>query len=207
MIDVPDEHQGVVIEKMARRKGELTAMHNTGTGIIRLEFEVPTRGLIGYRNEFLTDTRGLGIMASRFVGYGPLARRHQRAQPRLHDQHGYGRRDRLYAGKPADSRAAFRGPDGTRLCGHDHRRALAPRRPPLQPDEEEGADEPSANSEVAEKLDVPRRMSLDQALEWIADDELVEITPQGVRVRKAILNADERRKRERQKDAQAAVVK
>ncbi|MCK5861250.1 MAG: GTP-binding protein, partial [Candidatus Hydrogenedentes bacterium] len=69
-IDVPTEYQGTVIEKIAQRKGELTAMHAGGTGMTRLEFRIPTRGLIGYRNEFLTDTRGLGIMSSRFSRYG-----------------------------------------------------------------------------------------------------------------------------------------
>ncbi|HNT89366.1 MAG TPA: GTP-binding protein, partial [Candidatus Hydrogenedentes bacterium] len=72
-IDVPVEYQGIVIEKVSRRKGEMTHMYNEGNGLLRLEFHIPTRGLIGYRGEFLTDTRGLGIMASRFVGYGPWA--------------------------------------------------------------------------------------------------------------------------------------
>ena len=70
IIDVPEEYQGVVIQKLAQRKGELKNMENGGTGVLRLEFRIPTRGLIGYRGEFLTDTRGLGILASRFVGYG-----------------------------------------------------------------------------------------------------------------------------------------
>ena len=68
-IDVPDEYQGIVIEKLAQRKGELIGMHNAGTGIVRMEMSIPTRGLIGYRSEFLTDTRGLGIMSSRYVGH------------------------------------------------------------------------------------------------------------------------------------------
>ncbi len=71
IIDVPEEYQGIVIEKLARRKGELRAVENAGTNVMRIEFEISTRGLIGYRTEFLTDTRGMGIMASRFVGYGP----------------------------------------------------------------------------------------------------------------------------------------
>ena len=71
IIDVPEEYQGVVIQKLAQRKGELKNMENSGTGVLRLEFKIPTRGLIGYRGEFLTDTRGLGILASRFVGYEP----------------------------------------------------------------------------------------------------------------------------------------
>jgi GTP-binding protein len=70
IIDVPGEYQGVIIEKLARRKGELRTVENSGAVVVRIEFEIPTRGLIGYRSEFLTDTRGLGIMSSRFIGYG-----------------------------------------------------------------------------------------------------------------------------------------
>ena len=70
IIDVPGEYQGVIIEKLAKRKGELRTVENSGATVVRIEFEIPTRGLIGYRSEFLTDTRGLGIMSSRFIGYG-----------------------------------------------------------------------------------------------------------------------------------------
>ena len=105
IIDVPEEYQGVVIEKLARRKGELTAMHNAGTGVVRLEFEIPTRGLIGYRSEFLTDTRGLGIMSSRFIGYGPwrgeVAHRDRGSLVSMETGAGH----RLPAGEPAGSAA------------------------------------------------------------------------------------------------------
>ena len=69
IIDIPEEYQGIVIQKIASRKGELINMENAGTGVLRLVFEIPTRGLIGYRGEFLTDTRGLGILSSRFIKY------------------------------------------------------------------------------------------------------------------------------------------
>ena len=69
IIDIPEEYQGIVIQKIASRKGELINMENAGTGVLRLVFEIPTRGLIGYRGEFLTDTRGLGILSSRFINY------------------------------------------------------------------------------------------------------------------------------------------
>ena len=69
IMDVPEEYQGVIIEKLARRKGDLKTIENAGTNVIRIEFEISTRGLIGYRSEFLTDTRGLGIMTSRFMRY------------------------------------------------------------------------------------------------------------------------------------------
>ena len=69
IVDVPEAYQGVVIEKLAARKAEMLSMNNLSTGIVRMEFDIPTRGLLGYRNTFLTDTRGLGIMSSRFRGY------------------------------------------------------------------------------------------------------------------------------------------
>jgi GTP-binding protein len=71
LVNIPEEFQGIVIEKLAKRKGEIVSMSHTGTKTITLEYEIPTRGLIGYRAEFLTDTRGLGLMSARFVGYGP----------------------------------------------------------------------------------------------------------------------------------------
>ena len=70
----PRNIRGVVIEKLAKRKGEMKGMHSLGSGNMRLEYEIPTRGLIGFRSDFLTDTRGLGILAARFIGYGLLAR-------------------------------------------------------------------------------------------------------------------------------------
>ena len=71
IIDVPEEYQGAIIQELSLRKGELVAVESTGTGLVRLEFTISTRGLIGYRNDFLTETRGLGVMSSRFTGYGP----------------------------------------------------------------------------------------------------------------------------------------
>ena len=73
IIDVPDEHQGIVFEKLAKRKGKVKNIENQARGLLRIEFEIPTRGLIGYRGEFLTDTRGLGIMSNCYMGYGPWA--------------------------------------------------------------------------------------------------------------------------------------
>lgn len=204
VIDVPEEHQGVVIEKLARRKGELTNMHATGTGIMRLEFDIPTRGLIGYRNEFLTDTRGLGIMASRFIGYGPWrgevisrnrgsmismdtgeATGYTLENLQIRGQLFLGPMDRVYEGMIIGEHSR---PDDL-PCNPTKKKALTNHR--------------SATSEIAVRLDVPRRLTMDQALEWIAADELVEITPHNIRVRKAILGADDRKKQERK---QAALV-
>src|SRR5207244_1578517 len=72
-IDVAEEHSGTVIEQLGRRRGEMQDMRTPGTGHVLLRFKVPTRGLLGFRNQFLTDTRGTGVMNSLFAGYGPHA--------------------------------------------------------------------------------------------------------------------------------------
>ncbi len=200
VVDVPEEYQGVVIEKLARRKGELTSVAILGTGTLRLEFTIPTRGLIGYRNEFLTDTRGLGIMSSRVIGYdlwrGDVTGRTrgslvsmdtgeatsyqlENLQPRgvLFVEPG----DRIYEGMVVGEHS--RGNDLP--CNPTKRKAATNIR--------------SATKETTVVLNVPRKMSLDAALEWIADDELVEITPRSIRIRKAVLDAETRKKIERKR--------
>jgi GTP-binding protein len=198
VIDVPEAYQGIVIEKLARRKAEMLNVENPGTGMMRLEFEIPTRGLIGYRNDFLTDTRGLGIMASRFTGYGAwrgevvsrnrgslvsmetgpatayqLDSLQQRAVLFLDPM------EQVYAGMIVGENSR---PDDM-PCNPTKKKALTNHR--------------SANKDQTTTLNVPRKFSLDQALEWIAADELVEVTPKFVRMRKAILDAEERKKAQR----------
>ncbi len=197
-IDVPDEYQGIVIEKLAQRKGDLVGMHNTGTGIVRLELNIPTRGLIGYRGDFLTDTRGLGIMASRFVGYEPwrgdVAHRERGSLVSMEEgpATGYSLEnlqargtlfispmEPVYAGMIIGEHSR----SGDMDCNPTKTKKLGNYR--------------SENKEIDVGLKVPREMTLDQALEWIADDELVEITPKTVRVRKAILAAVDRKRANR----------
>lgn len=197
-IDVPLEYQGVIIEKIAKRKGELVSMHNAGTGIIRLEFRIPTRGLIGYRNEFLTDTRGLGIMASRFVGYGPwcgeVASRQRGSMISMdtgeatsYSLEGLQDRGTLFV-KPMDPVYAGmivgeNSRPGDLPCNPTKKKALTNHR--------------AAGKDHETQLDVPRLLTLDTALEWIAPDELVEVTPKSVRVRKAVLDLEERKRLEK----------
>jgi GTP-binding protein len=206
IVDVPDEYQGVVIEKLARRKGEMKAMHNTGTGIVRLEFDIPTRGLIGYRTDFLTDTRGLGIMSSRFVGYGPWVGDVQhRDRGSLVSMEtgiaaGYSLEslqsrgtlfitpmDRVYGGMVIGEHSR----PGDMSCNPTKTRKLGNYR--------------QETKEIDVGMKVPRKMSLDQALEWIAVDELVEITPQSVRVRKLLLQAEDRKRAEKKANAGAGL--
>lgn len=195
MIDVPEEYQGVVIQKLAQRKGELMNMENTGTGTLRLVFKITTRGLIGYRGEFLTDTRGLGIMASRFVGYGEwvgeiISRPHgslvsmETGTASGYSLHNLQERGRLFI-KPGDEVY-----DGQIIgeSARDKDLACNPCKRKQQ------VNYRSATKDMIVVLDVPKIMTVDTALEWISEDELVEVTPNSVRIRKAILNADERRR-------------
>lgn len=195
IIDVPEEYQGIVIQKLAQRKGELTNMENAGTGVLRLEFRVPTRGLIGYRGEFLTDTRGLGILASRFVGYGEWAgdviSRNRGSLVSM--ENGVAT---AYAMENLQERGVLFIKPGEpiyngQVVGESARTNDLPCNP--------GKRKQQTNHRAAAKdstvvLDVPRTMTVDSAIEWIADDELVEVTPHSVRIRKTILDADERKK-------------
>ena len=194
VVDVPVEFQGVVIDRVARRKGVMRHVENPGTGLVRMEFEVPTRGLIGYRSEFLTDTRGLGIMASRFTAYGPwrgnIPSRMRGSLISLatgpataYQLDGLQERavmfvepaERVYTGQIVGENAR---PDDL-TCNPTKRKAQTNHR--------------AAAKDEGIVLDVPRKMTLDQALEWIAGDELVEVTPKSVRLRKAVLCAQQRK--------------
>lgn len=204
VIDVPIEYQGVVIDKMARRRGDMVHMEPSGEGVVRLEFEIPSRGLIGYRNEFLTDTRGLGIMSSRFTGYGAwrgeisARNRGSMISMDIGECTSYALEnlqvrgtlfvsplDRVYEGmiigensRPADM-----------ACNPTKQKALTNHR--------------CANKDNTIILNTPRTMNLERALEWLAEDELVEVTPKSVRIRKLILNADLRKKAARKASPQA----
>ncbi len=199
IIDVPEEYQGVVIEKLARRKGTMRTMETVGTGILRIEFEIPTRGLIGYRSEFLTDTHGLGIMSSRAVGHGPwqgtIAARNRGSAVSMETGpvtayaiEGLQERavifveptDRVYTGQIIGENSR----PGDLMCNPTKRKNLTNHR--------------SSTKDVGVTLAAPLRMALEQAMGWIADDELVEVTPKSIRMRKAILDADERKRHQKQ---------
>jgi len=197
-VDVPDDYQGVVIEKLARRKGELTNMENTGTGVTRMEFRIPTRGLIGYRNEFLTDTRGLGIMSARFTGYGPWCgevvsrSRGSMIATETGEATSYSLENLQVRGQ------LFVGPMEKIYCGMVVGEHSRPEDLPCNPIKKKAlTNYRSSNKEIDQGLDTPRRMTLDQALEWIAPDELVEVTPKNCRLRKSILDLEQRKASEK----------
>jgi GTP-binding protein len=192
-VDCPDEHVGVVTQKLGSRKGKMTEMHNPGHGRVRLEFRIPSRGLIGFRSEFLTDTRGTGILNHLFAGWapwqGPIPGRATGAM--VADRPGKTTTYALYHLEPRG--ALFHGPGievyegmivGESVRNNDMNVNVT-REKKLTNMRAAGADE-------ALRLAPPREMTLDRALEWIDSDELVEVTPSDVRVRKRILKANQR---------------
>jgi GTP-binding protein len=195
IINIPEEYQGVIIDKLARRKGELRTIENAGTNVIMMEFDIPTRGLIGYRSEFLTDTRGLGIMSSRFVRYdlwrGEVTVRNRGSVVSMdtgpataYAIEGLQERasifiepnERVYSGQIVGENSR----PHDLICNPTKRKNLTNHR--------------SSTKDIAVALDVPRKMSLEQAMEWIGADELVEVTPKAIRIRKAILDSDQRKR-------------
>lgn len=189
VIDVPDEFTGSVIEKLGTRKAEMTNMITGAQGITRIEFKIPARGLVGYRNEFLTDTKGNGIMNHVFSGYEPYK---GEISPRTKGvliafETGksitYGlfnaqERGTLFIGAGVD---VYQG----MIIGEN------PRPEDMEVNvckEKHLTNTRASGSDDALRLVPPRQMSLEQAIEYIAEDELVEVTPKNIRLRKKILD-------------------
>src|SRR5215204_4936010 len=196
VIDCPDEFIGVITEALGRRKGQMTKMVNHGTGRVRLEFEAPSRGLIGFRNEFLTETKGTGLLNTMFLRWG--------------DWQGPLR------GRPTGSLVADRTGDTTTFALYNlQERGTLFVRPGIKvyewmligenaravdldvnPIKEKKLTNMRASSaDEAMRLVPPKDLSLEQALEFISDDELVEVTPQTIRLRKRVLAANMRPKK------------
>ena len=169
---------------------------------MRIEFEIPTRGLIGYRSEFLTDTRGLGIMSSRFIGYGSwrgeIASRNRGSLVSIatgpttaYSIEALQERsvifvepmERVYTGQIVGENSRTDDME----CNPTKRKHLTNHR--------------SSTKDIAVTIEVPRKMSLEQALGWIAADELVEVTPKAIRMRKAILDALQRKRAQKAQTA------
>jgi GTP-binding protein len=196
VIDVPEDHQGVVIATLGERKGVMTKMVNHGSGRVRLEFRIPARGLIGFRSQFLTDTRGTGIMNHLFAGWepwhGPIPARATGA---------------LVADRPGPATAfaisnlqergeIFIEPQTQvyegMIVGENSR--------PNDLDvnvtkEKKQTNMRASTADEAIRLIPPRRLGLEQAIEFINDDELVEVTPKSIRLRKRVLAANMRPRR------------
>src|SRR5690625_2405552 len=192
-IDTPEEHMGAITQLMAARKGVMENMVNNGTGWIRMEFKVPARGLIGFRTRFLTETRGAGIASSYSGGYEPWA------------GHIVCRASGLIFSDPSVTASSYS------MINLQERAAFF-----IQPGDEvyEGmilgensrnedmdvnivrekkqTNVRAASSDNFEGLTPPRILTLEESLEWVRDDECVEVTPEAIRLRKDVLDANER---------------
>ena len=198
-IDIPENFVGTVIERLGPRKGEMVKMHNHGSGRVRLEFRVPSRGLIGLRSELLTETRGTIIMNSLFDGYTP----YQGEIPQrptgalIADRAGT---TTAYALDGLQDRGTLFVPAGVEVYegmvigehSSDNDLDVNIVR------EKKLTNMRASSADDAVRLTPPRLMNLEQSIEFIADDEMVEVTPKSLRLRKKILQANRRPKRNAQ---------
>ncbi len=204
LVDVDEPYSGVVVEKLSLRKGMMQDMRPSGGGKVRLTFLIPSRGLIGYHNEFLTDTRGTGIMNRLFAGYQPwagtIAGRVKGSL--ISSEDGAAVQYSLFSLQERGQLFVDPGEKvyvGMILGEHSRENDLEVN--PIK--EKKLTNIRAAGKDEALLLTPPRRMSLEQAIAYIEDDELVEVTPLAIRIRKRYLNPNERKKMERRGDSAA----
>lgn len=194
-IDVPEEFSGSVIEKLSQRKGELRSMGSASGGYTRLEFSIPSRGLIGYRGEFMTDTKGNGIMNSIFDGYGPYKGdiQYRKQGSLIAFEAGEAITYGLYNAQERGT--LFIGPGekvysgmvvGQNGKGEDIELNVCKKK--------QLTNTRSSSADEALRLTPPKVLSLEQALEFIDTDELLEVTPKSLRIRKKILDPTMRKR-------------
>ncbi len=194
VVDIMDEHQGVVMEKLGRKKAEMKNIHHYENGRMRLEFEVPSRGLLGFRSQFLTDTRGTGLANFRFHGYQPykgdIPTRTKGALVSMEAGAATGfaldnlqERGTLFVspGEPV-----YEG----MIIGENSREGDMDVNPCKQ---KKLTNMRASGTDEMIKLTPPRPMELETCMEWIMPDELIEVTPQHIRLRKKILKANLRK--------------
>ncbi len=204
LVDVDEPFTGVVVEKLSRRKGELRDMRPSGGGKVRLTFAIPSRGLIGYHNEFLTDTRGTGIMNRLFAGYGPWKGpiEGRRSGSLISNADGEAIHYALFYLQERGT--LFVSPGEKVYLGMilgEHSRGSDLDVNPIK--EKKLTNIRAAGKDDAMLLIPPRRMSLEQAIAYVEDDELVEVTPTAVRLRKRHLDPHARKRSERRTDAES----
>ena len=196
VVDCPEEFIGVVTEALGRRKGQMNKMVNHGTGRVRLEFETPSRGLIGFRNEFLTETKGTGLINTLFLRWGewlgPM--RGRSTGSLIGDRMG---ETTTYALYNIQERGTLFVRPGTKVYEGmvlgENARAVDLDVNAIK--EKKLTNMRAASADEALRLVPVKDLSLEQALEFIADDELVEVTPKSIRLRKRVLRANERPKK------------
>lgn len=198
-IDVPEEYQGTIIEKLGQRKAEMLSMKQLD-GINRIEFSIPARGLIGFRTEFMTDTHGTGTMSHSFDSYAPFK-----------GEIGGRKNGALIAMEPGETvaYALFSLQERGILFVHPATKVYAgmivgqhAKESDLVVNTSKGkklSNVRASGTDEAIRLTPPRILTLEQALEYIDDDELVEITPKSIRLRKKVLDANQRKKVEKKK--------
>jgi GTP-binding protein len=188
IVDCPEEYIGVVTQKLGPRKGRMTKMINHGTGRVRLEFRIPSRGLIGFRSQFLTDTRGTGIMNHLFAGWepwhGPIPARATGAL--VADRTGAA--TAFAISNLQDRGEIFIDPatevyEGMIIGENSRQNDLDVN----VTKEKKQTNMRASTADEAIRLIPPKKLSLEQAIEFINDDELVEITPKSIRLRKKVL--------------------
>jgi GTP-binding protein len=194
-VDVPEDYMGVVMEKLGPRRTDMMEMKNPGQGMVRMSFRIPARGLFGYRSEFLTDTRGTGIMHHRFLDYGPWA------GPLAGRKRGVLIADRegsvvaFALGNLQERAQMFVEPGDLvyegMIAGENSR--------PGDLDVNVTKEKKLSNMRTTASddnviLEPPRQITLEYALEYIEEDELIEVTPKSIRLRKRVLPANDRKK-------------
>ena len=196
IIDVPEDFQGVVIATLGGRKGVMTKMVNHGSGRVRLEFRIPARGLIGFRSQFLTDTRGTGIMNHLFAGWepwhGPIPARATGAL--VADRAGVAtafaisnlqERGEIFIDPQTQVYEGMIVGENARVNDLDVNVTKEKKQTNMR----------ASSADEAIRLIPPRKLGLEQAIEFINDDELVEVTPKSIRLRKRILAQNMRPRR------------
>jgi GTP-binding protein len=195
-VDVPEAYTGVVIEKLGPRKGEMTKMHNHGSGRVRLEFRVPSRGLIGLRGEMLTETRGTIVMNTLFDGYipyqGEIPQRptgalisDRQGQTTTYALNGLQERGMLFVGPGVEVY------EGMIVGEHSRDKDLDVN----VVREKKMTNMRASTADDAIRLVPYKTLNLEQAIEFVTEDEVVEVTPKSLRLRKRILQQNKRPKR------------
>ncbi|MBT0878171.1 translational GTPase TypA [Campylobacter sp. 2018MI01] len=200
VIDVPDEFSGTVIEKLGRRRAEMKSMVPTGDGQTRLEFEIPARGLIGFRSQFLTDTKGEGIMNHSFMEFRPFVGSVEKRQngALVSMENGVALAYSLW--NLQDRGVLFIDPQAKTYVGMIIGEHSRPNDLDVNPIKGKNLTNVRASgSDDAIKLVPPRKPTLERAMEWIEEDELVEVTPINIRIRKRYLDPTLRRRMEKSK--------
>ena len=202
LIDVDEEHAGTVVEKMATRKGEMTDMRPSGGGKTRITFIAPSRGLIGYHGEFLSDTRGTGIMNRLFDSYGPHKGAIEGRKNGVLISNGSGEANASALGPLEERGILFVGVGEPLYEGMIIGENAKPEDLEVNPmKSKQLTNFRSTGKDDAIRLTPPKVMTLEQAIAYIDDDEMVEVTPKSIRLRKAILDPNERKKASRSKSA------